>query len=296
MQIHTVHAMILNKLSSLYQKDEASTIAWWLLEALTQQSRIQLIAHNSVCSPEQLATINRWLDEHIHQHKPLAYIIGSVPFCDLTIMTHPPLLIPRPETEEWVQTFITNLKEKNISNFVLLDLCSGTGCIALAVAHAFPQATIIALDIDPQAIACARTNAAINKITNITFIESDLFEALQGQSFDFIVSNPPYIAHDEKLDPSITMWEAQHALFADDKGYAIIKRIIAQAHTYLHTTNMDPAIPNLWIEIGYRQADAISAYMKEHGYDYVHCIKDYAGHDRVLCGRYVRERNTTHNS
>lgn len=297
MSIKNIHAYTTDRLSTLYDADQASIIAWWLLEALTQQSRSQLLATTHSFSDEQQALLVTWLDEHINHHKPLAYIIGSVPFCDLTIHVQPPLLIPRPETEEWVTHFIEQLKKENITTFSLLDMCTGTGCIALAIAHAFPQATVYAIDIDDQAVACARENAHKNNITNVTFVQSDLFTALHNQQFDFIVSNPPYIAHDEaaSLDASVREWESPRALFADDDGYGLIKNIIKNAPQYLTSHTLHSSLPNLCIEIGYRQGPAVSAYMKEHGYTDVHIQKDYAGHDRVVCGRYMRERNSENN-
>lgn len=287
-----VYESIIHRLLTLYDKDQAATVAWWLLEALTNHSRAQLIALDYPFSDDQRATLAVWLDDHINHHKPLAYIIGWVPFCELRIHVQPPLLIPRPETEEWVTFFINQLKSTGISTFSLLDVCTGTGCIALAIAHAFPQATIYATDINPEALLCARENAALNNIKNVTFIYADLFENID-KKFDFIVSNPPYISHDEAslLLPAVQKWEDPRALFAEDKGYALIKRIITQAPLYLHS-KLKNNTPNVCIEIGYRQGPITSAYMKEHGYADVHILKDYAGHDRVVCGRYDEKSGT----
>lgn len=297
MNIKEAHKYAVQRVSALYDKDHANTVIWWLLEALAQQSRSQLIVADYNLSDEQQATLSTWLDEHINKHKPLAYIIGSIPFCEITIAVEPPILIPRPETEEWITSFIDELRAKKIHTFSLLDMCTGSGCIALALAHAFPRATIYAVDIDPHAIACARENARKNNITNVTFVQSDLFSALDDIRFDFILSNPPYIAYDEKLSlaASVREWESPQALFAQDEGYALIKKIIAQAPAYLTSDTLHNSLSNLSIEIGYRQGPLVSAYMKEHGYSNVYIQKDYASHDRIVSGRYTNGKTSSHN-
>ena len=297
MKIEAVVKNIVERFAGMYTKEQAQIIAWWLLEALTKKSRTQLITdQNYEISPDQYETLKTWLTEHIEQHKPLAYIIGSIPFCDLSIKIEPPLLIPRPETEEWVLHFINEVRNAGIATFSLLDLCTGSGCIALAVANAFPKATIFASDINPHALACAQENAKRNDITNVTFMPSDLFAAFNDKHFDFIVANPPYISYQEKdsLEPSVREWESPQALFADDHGYALIKKIITQAPHYftLSESIKHSMLPMICIEIGYQQGSVVSTHMKQHGYTDVQIRTDYAGHDRVVCGRYTRDTAT----
>jgi len=300
MTIRQAHEKATQLLTAQYDTHQAQRIAWWLLEAITERKQVQLVSQNAYeLSDEQQALLFQWVHEHIHEHKPLAYILGWLPFCGLIINVKPPILIPRPETEEWVTHFIDELRAAHITSFSLLDVCTGSGCIALAIAQAFPDAQIYGCDIDPEALTCARENAANNNITNVIFKQSDLFDAFAGQRFDYIVANPPYIAHQEaaSLAPSVTQWESPQALFADDDGYALIKKIINQAPAHFNITpsTLEITGPHLCIEIGYRQGASLSAYMKEHGYYDVHVRKDYAGHDRIICGRYGNARATANN-
>ena len=213
--------------------------AWWMLEALTKMNKAHLItAEHIELSTDQQTTLDEWIYKQVHNHMPLQYILGSVPFDNLDIIVQPPILIPRQETEWWCMHVIYTLKKTHINNLTILDLCSGSGCIGLALADAFPDATVYAVDISPHAVALGQLNAQHNNITNITFIESDLFTALPKDiRFDIIVSNPPYIPDTQwqTLDLSVSQWEDHQALIADDAGLAIIKKIIAQAPQYLKT-------------------------------------------------------------
>lgn len=260
--------------------------AWWLLEALTKQNKAQLIIAEKIkLSAAQEEQLNQWLDELIKQHKPLQYILGSVPFNDLEILVEPPILIPRPETEEWCLNLIEQLKKLPKKKLSILDLCSGSGCIALSLAKAFPAAHVYALDISEAAIALGKKNAQHNSITNVTFIQSDLFTNLPHNTrFDIIVSNPPYIARKawEQLDESVKDWEDERALVANDDGLALIKKIISQSRTYLRAT---PGIPNLLIEIGYDQGPAVVELFKRDGFVQAQILKDLEGKDRVVQGR-----------
>jgi release factor glutamine methyltransferase len=223
---------------------------------------------------------------------PIAYLIGNVPFNDLDILVEPPTLIPRPETEEWVIDLIAKLKTLKSHTLTILDMCSGSGCIALALAKAFPQSTVYALDLSDKAIALGKKNAAHNGIKNVTFMQSDLFNELNTQHlFDIIVSNPPYISFDEfqELDASVSTWEDKQALVAADNGTAIINDIIEDAADYLKTDSeiAHTKIPQLIIEIGYRQADIVQNLMNSAGWIAVKILKDLEGKDRVVTGRIL---------
>jgi release factor glutamine methyltransferase len=171
-------------------------------------------------------------------------------------------------------------------------MCSGSGCIALALAKAFPQSTVYALDLSDKAIALGKKNAAHNGIKNVTFMQSDLFNELNTQHlFDIIVSNPPYISFDEfqELDASVSTWEDKQALVAADNGTAIINDIIEDAADYLKTDSeiAHTKIPQLIIEIGYRQADIVQNLMNSAGWIAVKILKDLEGKDRVVTGRIL---------
>ena len=301
--------------------------AWELVEYATGLNRAQLLINNNLpLSAEQQQNLDLWAHQIVVENKPIQYILGDVPFLDITIKVRPPILIPRPETEDWCAGLIEEIKSaslldtihsvdhskwadkqntkpsissvlspsdylrinsaKNVSRyetFRILDLCTGSGCIALALAKAFPNATIIATDISPEALALAQENAQLNNITNVTFIQSDVYENIPHQKFDLIVANPPYIAPEEyvTLDPSVTAWEDKNALVAPEHGLAIIDRITEQAAQFLRP--LPYPFAQLWIEIGYRQGAVVSNIFTKYGFT-SKLLKDAYGNDRVVVG------------
>jgi release factor glutamine methyltransferase len=265
--------------------------AWWLVQAITKKKELSLLTQQEIHWNDAMqATLDDWLDKLINQQMPLQYILGTVPFCDVEIIVKPPILIPRPETEEWVSNLIAQLKPFKNEKLDILDLCTGTGCIALALAQAFPKANVYATDINAQAIALAQENAAHNHLPNVTFLYSDLFEQISPAfTFDLILGNPPYIPESawQTLEKSVKDWEDVHALVADEQGMALIKKIIAQAPHYIKPNNAmkAAAIPHLLIEIDYTQGQAIKTYMQQHHYNDITIKKDLEGNDRVACGR-----------
>lgn len=292
---HTLIARMAQQLAPEYDdKAEAEQVAWWLLQAATGKTKEQLLTHNHTAITATVAQkLDTMIDEHIVDHKPIAYIIGSVPFLDLTIFVEPPTLIPRPETEEWVARLIQQLQPVAHQRLTILDLCTGSGCIALALAQALPRAHIVGIDIAPAAVALAQRNAAYNKITNVSFVESDLYTQLPSQQFDLIVSNPPYISQQQWRDLPVAVrnWEDEGALIADDQGLAAIARIIKQAPRWLSRNNLfkDFNIPMLVIEIDYRQSAAVSQCMRSAQFVAVTVAKDMTNRDRVVTGSLYHE-------
>ncbi|MFI5332847.1 MAG: peptide chain release factor N(5)-glutamine methyltransferase [Candidatus Babeliales bacterium] len=263
---------------------------WWTLEAVTGKNKAQLLTHTITLTEHQQEKLATWLHALVHEHMPIQYLIGSVPFNNCDIVVETPILIPRPETEEWCSNLITQLKQNDITTFTLLDLCSGTGCIAIALAKAFPHAQIYAADINPQAVSLSKKNAEHNNCNNITVIESDLFNSIPAHlRFDLIVANPPYIdpADEPTLDSSVTQWEDPRALFAANHGLAITQKIIEQSSVWL-TDNKEmraARIPQLMIEIDCTQADAVTTLMYKNNFTESTIHKDLEGKDRVISGR-----------
>ncbi len=265
--------------------------AWWMLEAITQKDKATLIAQQTISlSPQEQVTLDHWIGKQIDEHMPLQYLLGTVPFNGVEILVEPPVLIPRPETEEWTIKLIQQLKQLTNTKLTILDLCAGTGCIALAIAKAFPNATVYASDISDEALALAQKNAQHNNINNVTCIKSDLFASMpHNNQFDLIVSNPPYVAPEEwkNLDTSVTTWEDSQALIAQDEGLSIIKQIIQQAPHFIKANDQmqQRTIPQLVIEIGYKQGPKVVQLMKEAGFTNIQLHKDLERKDRVISGR-----------
>lgn len=212
--------------------------------------------------------------------KPLQYIIGIVPFCGLELSVQPPVLIPRPETEQWVTELIKQYAHEQ-KPIRILDIGTGSGCIALALAHALSHAQIVGTDCSDEALSLARENQKRLGISNVLFINANLFPA-NSEQFNIIVSNPPYIAEQEwqLLEPQVRLWEDKQALVADDRGLAIIKRIIDQSRSYLISNG------HLILEIGHTQAAAVCTFMRSCGYTNIQVMKDFLHNDRVVIGRY----------
>lgn len=285
---------IQNRLSFEYNDvTERTQYAWWILQSLTGLNKVHLIEQVNVdLTEDQQQKLQEWLYKLVDQHMPLQYLLGSVPFNGVEILIKPPVLIPRPETEEWTIKLCDQLQNIYNKKITILDLCTGSGCIAIALAKAFDQAIIYATDIADEAIACTKENITHNKLNNVIVIQSDLFEKIPDNTkFDVIVANPPYIAPDEwtLLDPSVTQWEDQRALVASHEGLGIIEHIIKQAPAYLKP-NADLAehnIPQLVIEIGHTQAHKVKQIMIQMGYCDITINKDLEGKDRTVSARVV---------
>ncbi len=256
--------------------------AWWMLQHITSKTRAALLHEPASLLPQQqLQMIDDWINKLSDESMPLSYLLGSVPFLDLNITVRPPILIPRPETEEWVADLIQKLQPHAPKIVTILEIGTGSGCIALALAKAFPHAIITAADINPAALLLAQENADLNEIRNVRFVESNLFDALSIDenkthgsqippgitTFDLIVSNPPYIdpIHKSTMMPQVLQWEDEHALFAQDDGLHLLKEIIRQAPKYL---NHQPSLPcQLVLEHDNGQQEIIKKIAQENGFD-----------------------------
>ena len=258
--------------------------AWYIFETVTQTSKELLIAAGEVTlSVEQQASLNHIIHEVTINRQPLQYAIGTVSFGSLTLKVRPPILIPRHETEQWVTHLIAQLTALPQQPRRILDLCTGSGCIALSLAQALPNAQVTGTDISEDVLALARENAQLNGITNVSFLKSDLFGALDpAQPFDLIVSNPPYVTAAEwkTLAPRITLWEDRNALVAAEDGLAMLRAIATNAPRFL--TTEDYRGPQLVLEFGDTQAEAVTATLHAAGYKTVHIWRDYAGRDRAV--------------
>lgn len=292
---------IRHKIAPAYNDDTlCQQYAWWILQAVCDKTKTELIMQETLMlSNAQKHKIDSWVEQLVVDKMPLQYLLGCVPFADCDILVQSPTLIPRPETEEWCLHIIEHLQLLDNKKIKILDLCTGSGCIAIALAHHLPCAEIVATDIADTALELTEKNTEHNKIRNVTIIKSDLFESIpRGMVFDIIVSNPPYIAQSEfdDLDEAVTRWEDHGALMAADNGLAIIKKIIVQAPDFIHTNNemQQKNIPQVVIEIGYAQGAVVKNLMDAAGYNDVLVHKDLEGKDRFVTGRvdYVANSRT----
>ncbi|MCB9493177.1 MAG: peptide chain release factor N(5)-glutamine methyltransferase [Epsilonproteobacteria bacterium] len=280
-------ATLATVVAQLQQQLPAEQEAWWLLEKVTGTSKAKLLANKSFqLTHEQTKLLEKLVDERVNEKKPLQYILGSVPFCNLDIITRPPVLIPRPETEEWVSWLITQLDPIKNEPLHILDLCTGSGCIALALSKALPNANVTGVDITSHAIELARQNKQHNNIGNCTFIQSDLYTHLQNDiTFDLIVSNPPYLSEHEwqGLEQDVTQWEDKTAFVANAGGLGIYNNIIEQAHNYLKKNSVlqSHTIPQLVLELG-TNAKAVQKTLETAALSNITIYKDLQGKDRWI--------------
>ena len=247
-------------------------------------SLVDLLKDNPEISDAQNMVIDSMVNRR-RRREPLQYILGDTDFLGLKISVGSGVLVPRPETElmgeyavKALSSQLSALSSKN-HRTTILDLCTGSGCLALAIAHAFPDSTVSAVDISEDALKYARRNAESNNINNIKFISGHLFDALEKDIvFDFIISNPPYIMSKdiETLQPEIKDWEPINALDGGDDGMDFYRNIISEARSYLKDNGM------IMFELGVDCADSVSVMFEESGYSQITIKKDYAGIERII--------------
>lgn len=272
-------------------KDEAltRTHAWWAVEYVLKKKRADLLLHDYIVLSAEEKKIFEDCVLRITEHdEPIQYIIGTLPFGDLQLHVEHPILIPRPETEEWVYNFIQECKQNGLDKrpISILDIGTGSGCIALSLGYHLPLATVIAIDNNPLAVSLAKKNLKKHALSNVHIIQSDLFENIPDDvQFDIIVSNPPYISIEDflTLEPSVTAWEDCNALVAEDDGFLYLETIAKHAVNRLKKSVDNSFLPaRLLLEIGHTQAERMHEYVTSLGFEKVTIKKDLFGKDRVL--------------
>lgn len=222
----------------------------------------------------------RFLDlvKQRQQGVPVAYLIGTREFWDRDFMVTPDVLIPRPDTELLIELSLQLIPEHHPVN--IIDLGTGSGIIAVTLAAERPNAQITAVDSSLAALAVARHNAQTHQVTNIDFYQSNWFEQVLSTPYFMVISNPPYIAHDdEHLQLGDVRFEPITALVAEDQGLSDIKNIADKARHYLASEG------HLLVEHGYNQATQVQAIFNALAYDKVQSWQDLSGNDRVTYGQ-----------
>ncbi len=248
-----------------------------LMQYILNKSRQYIIVNDTkILTKEQEQKYIRAI-EKLKTGIPLEHITHQKEFMKLNFFVDKNVLIPRPETENVVEEAIK--LGKAIKNPQILDLCTGSGAIAISLAKYLKTSTITAIDISHKAIQIAKKNAIINKVeSQITFLESNLFENLPEQKYDIIISNPPYIKR--KIIKTLDTQVQKEPIIALDGGYDgldFYRKIISQSYEYLKFGGY------IILEIGYDQKeDVIDLIKKEEKYNKIYCKKDLYGNDRVI--------------
>lgn len=258
-------------------------VAEILLQHYTNQTNTQFFINMQEKIPPSIyKKFKRDVKYHAKTGKPVQYIINQAFFYGREFYVNEHVLIPRFETEELVEKVITYTKKTYKEDFIIADLGTGSGVIAITLAKALPQASIYATDLSENALHVAKKNASIHN-TKITFLQGDFLQPLIDQEITphIIVSNPPYISEKERdsLDLSVKDFEPEMALFAKKDGLAAYETIMQQIN---HATSLEKY--TLFFEIGYEQGRAITKLANEQ---MPHCSitihKDINNHDRILC-------------
>lgn len=277
-----ITAFIAEAVRGLYPEREARRIALTAAAALSGESEAKFLA-----DPNQRVNIDgvERCAAQLAAGCPVQYVTGRTEFCDMTFHVDGSVLIPRPETEElvlWAEQCAADHWNPRI-----LDVCTGSGCIAIVLAAHLPQAKVTALDISHAALETARRNASMNGV-RIRFIEDDALNgmpSLAGETFDIIVSNPPYIPHSEieSMHVNVTRYEPHEALFVDDADPLVFYRAIARtARTILSEDG------SLLFEVHEAWAERTAEMLRGEGFGQTEVRNDLFGKPRMTCSRRRR--------
>jgi release factor glutamine methyltransferase len=276
-------ASIRKELTGIYSKGEIESLIFLILEKLKGYSRTQvLLANDEQLSENDQVEIGQILTR-LKNHEPIQYILGITEFYGLPFHSVPRVLIPRPETEELVQWII---QENKHPRPVILDIGTGTGCIAISLQKNIPQSVVWACDISPVCIETARQNAKLND-SKISVIEYDILNATPEVEFpelDIIVSNPPYVRETEKnlMEKNVLEYEPELALFVPDEKPLIFYEQIAD-FSKIHLRNQG----RLYFEINEAFGTECCEMLQEKGFAEIELKKDIHGKDRMIGCRFI---------
>ncbi|TCD46351.1 peptide chain release factor N(5)-glutamine methyltransferase [Streptococcus sp. X16XC17] len=271
----TTYGQVVSELAGkLEQIGEENQALSYVFKELKGWTTTDFILHlRESISQEDFALLTQ-IYEQLAQYIPAQHIMGSAYFMDLKLKVNQHVLIPRPETEELVELI---LSENSRADLRILDMGTGSGAIAIALKQARPDWSVTAVDISQEALAIASENAAADHV-DIEFILSDVYENVQ-ENFDIIVSNPPYIAYEDvhEVGKNVYEYEPHSALFADENGLAIYRKILVGSANVLRQDG------KIYFEIGYKQGQDILALANQYLPQYeARVVQDIYKKDRMV--------------
>ena len=274
MNIQTITKLLID--AGIEEREAKLEIKMLLEHFCNYSEKDEILGHK--LTDEQMKILKAKVDTRIADRTPVQYIIGEAYFMGEFFKVTHDVLIPRDETEILVRKAIEIINENNLKN--ILDIGTGSGCIACTIANK-TEAVVLGVDISSDALRIALDNVTRLGINNrAVFRKSDLYDKIrEDEKFDMIVSNPPYIPRGTELEPELKH-EPEIALFADENGLEIYRKIVSGAPEFLN--------PNGWLifELGIGESASVKAFMNEYFED-VNIIKDLAGIDRVIYGRLI---------
>jgi release factor glutamine methyltransferase len=284
MTIQQLLQTITAQLETVYDANEARTIAEWVLQHELQCSRFELLQQRFSEAPASLQVQGENILPRLLRQEPVQYVLGEASFYGREFLVSPAVLIPRPETEELVQMVLQAFKQKPESK--LLDIGTGSGCIPITLSLELPAAQVWGLDVSPEALVMAQQNGQKLK-ARVQWLQQDILHeipALQPRALDAVISNPPYVLEEEKelMRENVLAFEPHLALFVPNHDPLLFYRriaMVAQSLLKFHG--------KLFFEINERYAQETATMLEELGYQEIKTTKDLRGKDRFITASYV---------
>ena len=278
MKIKEYRSYFINEIAPAFDFSEAESFFYIILQHLHHLKRIDLALNLDLeMSANQLLHWDKIVQE-LQTQKPIQYILGETDFFGLKFIVNENTLIPRPETEELVELILNSVKSKKL-NLKILDIGTGSGCIAIALAKNLSNAQVFALDVSEKALEIAQINAKNNQV-EVTFLHQNILETTNlQQQFDVIVSNPPYVRNLEKaeINKNVLDFEPHLALFVEDTDALLFYRKIAQlAVINLSKTGL------LYFEINQYLGQETAQLLENSGFKNIQLLKDVYGNNRMI--------------
>lgn len=261
--------------------EDSNIIAKELLSYVLKKDKVYLtINSDTALTDTEYAEFTKYI-EQIIDGKPVQYIIQKQEFMGMKFFVNEDVLIPQPDTEILVETVLDICKRYGKQSLRILDLCTGSGAIAISLSKIL-NTQVFASDVSTKALEVAEKNNVLNN-SKVEFIESNLFEQINGEKFDIIVSNPPYIKNEEIKSLSKQVQNEPYiALAGGEDGLDFYRKIIDEAYKHINKNGY------LCLEIGYDQKEDLIKLIKQNeNYEYENCIKDLSNNDRCIIAKIV---------
>ena len=277
---------IISELRGFYPEEELRELAYWIIEESTGMTRTQILTD---CKDTQNISNMEIILQKLRAHEPIQYIFGHTEWMGLDLRVTPATLIPRPETAELVE-WILQVGDRD-KPLRVLDIGTGSGCIAIALKKAAPHWQVTGLDISEEALAVAKENATRNKV-EVNWLQADILSPIANSSLpiaDIIVSNPPYICDSEKkdMDARVLDYEPHSALFVPDTDPLLFYRQIASLASSPHRLIASSPL-NMFFEINEAYGNEVCAMMEQMGYTDIQLKNDMYGKPRMVFGAITR--------
>jgi len=273
MDIQQLKNIFIQRLASLYDEVECINLMYWTLQELTKLKKSNLLAQKNI---EVSVDVIENILSQLQTGKPIQYVFNKAYLGDLELYVDENVLIPRPETEELVDWIIKDSEQSASIN--IIDLCTGSGCIALGLKKSLSNCKISAIDIDKDAIVIAQKNATINKL-EINFLQQNIFTFQTSDMFEIIVSNPPYVRASEKIlmHQNVLNFEPHLALFVENNDALLFYKTIAE----FALKNLKPQ-GKIYLEINEGLAIETQNLFEEYGFNNIIIKKDLNEKDRMM--------------